>query len=299
LRRLDTIPDVLFTEVNSTEAKSTEVKRLDLSQIQIMGILNITPDSFSDGGNFLSAGSPDIDRVIETAQKMVFEGATMIDVGGESTRPGADVVDESEELERVVPIIEALHKEIAVPISIDTSKAGVMAEAVKSGASFINDVRALQEEGALERASELGVPVCLMHMQGEPRSMQHKPKYNDVVQDVKSFLLERLHVCEAAGIPRNKIVLDPGIGFGKSLEQNLSLLKHLSELVSLGLPVLVGVSRKSMIGAILDEPVDKRLYGGIALATAACLAGASIIRVHDVKATRDVVMVTEALMHAT
>ena len=286
--RLDTVSVV----------KNAEVKRLDSSQIQIMGILNITPDSFSDGGNFLSAGSPDINRVIETAQEMVSDGATMIDVGGESTRPGADAVEESEELERVVPVIEALHKAISVPISIDTSKAGVMLAAVKSGARFINDVRALQAEGALECASKLGVPVCLMHMQGEPRSMQHKPEYVDVVQDVKSFLLERARDCEAAGIPRSHIVIDPGIGFGKSLEQNLSLLKHLSELVSSGLPVLVGVSRKSMIGAILDEPVDKRLYGSLALATAACLAGASIIRVHDVEATRDAVKVTEALMHA-
>jgi len=288
LPRLDTVSVV----------KNAEVKRLDSSQIQIMGILNITPDSFSDGGNFLSAGSPDINRVIETAQEMVSDGATMIDVGGESTRPGADAVEESEELERVVPVIEALHKAISVPISIDTSKAGVMLAAVKSGARFINDVRALQAEGALECASKLGVPVCLMHMQGEPRSMQHKPEYVDVVQDVKSFLLERARDCEAAGIPRSHIVIDPGIGFGKSLEQNLSLLKHLSELVSSGLPVLVGVSRKSMIGAILDEPVDKRLYGSLALATAACLAGASIIRVHDVEATRDAVKVTEALMHA-
>lgn len=296
---MDTVFDVLFTKVNSTDVKSTEVIRLDSSQIQIMGILNITPDSFSDGGNFLSAGSPDISRVIETAQEMVSEGATMIDVGGESTRPGANAVEESEELERVVPVIEALHKAIAVPISIDTSKAGVMSAAVKSGARFINDVRALQEEGALECASKLDVPVCLMHMQGEPRSMQHKPQYDDVVQDVKSFLLERVRDCEAAGIPRSHIVIDPGFGFGKSLEQNLSLLKHLSELVSSGLPVLVGVSRKSMIGAILDEPVDKRLYGSLALATAACLAGASIIRVHDVEATRDAVKVTEALMHAT
>jgi dihydropteroate synthase len=258
-----------------------------------MGILNVTPDSFSDGGKFLS-----IDKAVDRAHEMVMEGATLIDIGGESTRPGALSVTESEELERVLPVIETLSKALPVPISIDTSKPQVMTEAVKSGASFINDVRALQEQGAIQTAKKLDVPICLMHMQGKPRSMQQEPGYKNVTEEVKSFLLERVELCEAAGIEKTKIVIDPGIGFGKSLEHNLSILTHLSEFVELGLPVLIGVSRKSMIGALLDEPADKRLFGGIALTTAACLAGVSILRTHDVKATSDALKICQALIHS-
>ncbi|NOX42317.1 MAG: dihydropteroate synthase [Gammaproteobacteria bacterium] len=258
-----------------------------------MGILNVTPDSFSDGGKFLS-----IDKAVDRAYEMVMEGAALIDIGGESTRPGAQPVTEAEELERVLPVIEILSKALQIPISIDTSKPQVMTEAVKCGAGFINDVRALQEQGAIQTAKELDVPICLMHMQGEPRSMQHEPRYKNVIEEVKSFLLERVQLCEAAGIEKTKIVIDPGIGFGKSLEHNLSILKHLSEFVALGLPVLIGVSRKSMIGALLDEPADKRLFGGIALAAAACLAGATIIRTHDVKATSDALKICQALVHS-
>jgi len=255
-----------------------------------MGILNITPDSFSDGGNFLP-----VNKALEHARNMVREGATIIDVGGESTRPGAKSASEAEELERVIPVIEILSKELSIPISIDTSKPQVMAEAINSGARVINDVAALQAQGAIEIAKQHDVVVCLMHMQGEPRSMQHEPVYTNVVEEVKSFLLERIQQCEAAGIAKSNIVIDPGIGFGKSLEHNLSILKNLSQFTALGFPVLIGVSRKSMIGTLLDEPVDKRVFGGIAFATAACLAGVSIIRTHDVKATVDAVKICQAL----
>ncbi len=255
-----------------------------------MGILNVTPDSFSDGGNFLL-----VDKAVQRAHEMAMEGAAIIDIGAESTRPGAQSVTEAEELDRILPILEILSKELQIPVSIDTSKPQVMAEAVKYGASLVNDVRALQAQGAIETVSTLDVAVCLMHMQGEPGSMQKAPEYANVVDDVKSFLCERIQLCEAAGISKSRIVIDPGIGFGKSLEHNLSILKHLSEFTSLGLPVLIGVSRKSMIGAILDEPVDRRLFGGIAIATAAYLNGVSIIRTRDVKATSDALKNCQAL----
>jgi dihydropteroate synthase len=268
-------------------------KVLDLRQPQAMGILNITPDSFSDGGIFFNT-----QKAIERARQMVNEGAALIDVGGESTRPGAQAVSVQQELDRVIPVIEVLAKEISVPVSIDTSKADVMREAVAAGAGMINDVRALREERALQAAVDLDVPVCLMHMQGEPRTMQQRPHYDDVVQEVKNFLLERIAVCESAGISKDKIIIDPGFGFGKTLDHNLSLLKHLTELTKIGLPVLVGVSRKSMIGNILHQQVDNRLFGSIALASLACFCGAAIIRAHDVQATVEAIKVTHAVMQA-
>jgi dihydropteroate synthase len=229
---------------------------------------------------------------------MVSDGAAIIDVGGESTRPGAQAVNEQQELDRVIPVIEAIHREVEVTISVDTSKPAVMREAVNAGAGFINDVRALREEGALACAAELDVPVCLMHMQGEPRTMQKSPVYTDVIDDIKAFLKKQAQLSLDAGIKKDMIYVDPGIGFGKTLEQNLSILKHLSEFRGVGCKILIGVSRKSMIGAILDEPVDRRVYGSIALASAAVMSGVSIIRAHDVKATCDAITVTESVMHA-
>jgi len=255
-------------------------KELDFSTPQVMGILNVTPDSFFDGGKFST-----VDAALAQARCMVDEGATMLDVGGESTRPGATPVMEQEELERVIPVIEAIAKHLDVVISIDTSKAGVMREAVNAGAHFINDVYALRGEAAVDTAARLNVPVCLMHMRGEPRSMQAEPQYADVVGDVLTFLQERRDACITAGLKQDKIVFDPGFGFGKKLEHNLELFKALPEFTDLDNPILVGVSRKSMIGSILDMDVDERLHGGIALASLAVWLGAGIIRVHDVGPT--------------
>lgn len=256
-----------------------------------MGILNITPDSFSDGGSYLSQ-----DQAISRASRMVVEGACIIDVGGESTRPGADQVAEQEELDRVIPVIEALSREIDRPISIDTSKPAVMQAAVAAGAGMINDVFALQAPGALETVASLEVPVCLMHMQGEPRSMQVLPEYQDVVIEVREFLRERTNACLDAGIPRERVLIDPGFGFGKTLEHNLRLLKNLTQLRELKLPLLVGISRKSMIGTLLNgAPVDERVFGSIAAAVLAVIEGAAILRVHDVKATIDALKVVRAV----
>lgn len=266
---------------------------LDLSQPLVMGILNVTPDSFSDGGKFI-----DVSKAVEHALLMVEQGAGMIDVGGESTRPGAADVSEAEEIRRVVPVIEALVARTSIPISIDTSKAAVMSAAVAAGARLINDVRALREPGALEAAARTSAAVCLMHMQGEPRTMQHEPRYDDVVGEVTAFLEQRVEACVAAGIGRDRLLLDPGIGFGKRLEHNLALLAHLPELGRSGLPLLVGVSRKSMFQALLGRPVEQRLAGGLAVATAAVLAGAAILRVHDVAETVDAVKVAQALRAA-
>jgi dihydropteroate synthase len=258
-----------------------------------MGILNVTPDSFSDGGKYVDAS-----RAIEHAQRMIADGAGMIDVGGESTRPGAADVSEEEEIRRVVPVIAALSTHISVPISVDTSKAAVMSAAVAAGASLINDVRALREPGALEAAARSDAAVCLMHMQGQPRTMQHEPRYDDVVAEVRAFLQERIDACVAAGIGRERLVLDPGIGFGKRLEHNLALLAHLPRLAGAGLPLLIGVSRKSMFQALLGRPLEQRLAGGLAVATAAILSGASIVRAHDVAETVDALKVAHALRAA-
>ncbi|WP_076010912.1 dihydropteroate synthase [Alteromonas abrolhosensis] len=263
---------------------------IDLSQPHVMGILNVTPDSFSDGGKHAN-----VKQALEHALRMIDEGATFIDVGGESTRPGAPDVSLQEELDRTIPVIEAVSKNTDCVISIDSSKADVMREAVRAGAGLINDVRALQEPGALQAAAEAKVPVCLMHMQGQPRTMQDNPEYEDVVKDVGQFLLQRAQICEEAGISKDAILFDPGYGFGKSLEHNYALVKHLPTLMALGYPVLVGMSRKSMIGNLLNRKVDERLAGSISLATIVAQMGAQIIRVHDVKETADAVNIVKML----
>jgi dihydropteroate synthase len=255
-----------------------------------MGILNVTPDSFSDGGVFFDTAA-----ALDHARAMVMEGAGLIDVGGESTRPGAAPVDLDGELGRVVPVIEALAGELPVPLSVDTSKPEVMVAAVKAGACMINDVRALGAPGALEAARDLGVPVCLMHMRGEPRTMQVAPRYGDVVAEVRDFLAQRIAVCLEAGIPRKQLVVDPGFGFGKTLEHNLALLGRLAELGDLGVPILVGISRKSMLGAITGRDIGERLPASVAAALLAAERGASIIRAHDVAATVDALKVLEAV----
>ena len=265
-------------------------KPLDLSQPCIMGILNVTPDSFSDGGDYFS-----VEKALQHAHGMVSEGAALIDVGGESTRPGAAPVSLDEELDRVIPVIEALAKSLAVPVSIDTRKPEVMQAAVAAGAGLINDVNALQEKGAVEMAAGLGVPVCLMHMQGIPESMQESPDYQDVVAEVSRFLLQRAQACMDNGMAAERIILDPGFGFGKTVDHNLQLLHHLERLVSAGFPVLVGLSRKSLIGKVLDLPVDKRLYPGVALAVLAVWKGAAIVRCHDVRETLEAVRMCQAV----
>lgn len=260
----------------------------------IMGILNVTPDSFSDGGRFVQH-----EIAVNHVTRMIEDGAGIIDVGGESTRPGAATISIDEECERVIPIIKAIREVSDIPISIDTSKPEVMQEALTTGASMINDVNALRNEDAVKLVAQHNIPVCLMHMQGQPRSMQHKPEYNDVVKEVKEFLLERINVCVAAGIHKDNIIIDPGFGFGKTLQHNLSLFKHLDEFLELNVPLLVGVSRKSMIGAVLDDaPVEQRLYGSVALATLAAWMNAQILRVHDVKATADALKLCVAVKEA-
>jgi dihydropteroate synthase len=258
-----------------------------------MGVLNVTPDSFSDGGLFLAR-----DRAVDHAIRMVAEGAAIIDIGGESTRPGARGVSVQEELDRVIPLIEALQQAIAVPISIDTSKPEVMRAAVAAGTGMINDVRALRAPGALQTAAQLGVPICLMHMQGEPRTMQEDPRYDDVVQEVKEFLRLRSQACQDAGINAANIIIDPGFGFGKTLEHNLELLRNLGELQTLGAPVLVGLSRKSMIAKVLDLPLERRMIASVALAVVAVQNGASLVRAHDVGATCEAVRMAEAVYRA-
>lgn len=266
-------------------------KLLDLSRPRVMGILNVTPDSFSDGGVYLGP-----DAALNQARQMVEEGADIIDIGGESTRPGAASVSLQEELDRVIPLIEALAAELPVPLSIDTSKAEVMSAAVQAGVGMINDVMALRGKGALAAAAASTLPVCLMHMQGEPRTMQADPCYNDVTAEVSGFLLERVDACLAAGIERERLLLDPGFGFGKTLKHNLQLLRELHQVTALGLPLLVGISRKSMIGALLDGAVvDQRLYGSLAAAVMAVERGAAIVRVHDVKPTVDALRITAAV----
>ncbi len=259
----------------------------------VMGILNVTPDSFSDGGKFDS-----IELALRQAEKMAADGAAIIDVGGESTRPGAGEVSISQELDRVIPLIEALHKVSDLPISIDTSKAEVMRAAVAAGATMINDVLALQEPGALGAAAELQVAVCLMHMLGRPRTMQLHPEYADVVADVTTFLSERVRLCVAAGIDRSAISIDPGFGFGKTATHNVELLANLRQLRTLGLPILVGLSRKSTLGEITGSEVDMRLPASIAAAVVAVMNGAEIVRAHDVRETVDALRVASAVLEA-
>jgi dihydropteroate synthase len=265
---------------------------LDLSTPQVMGILNVTPDSFSDGGRFVA-----VDDALRQAVRMAEEGAAIIDVGGESTRPGAQPVSAQQEIDRVIPVIEAMRREINLPISIDTRKHAVMRAAVNAGAGMINDVDALRADGALQTAAALKVPVCLMHMRGEPQTMQQQPVYVDVVSEVKSFLAGRAAVAIEAGIGRDRIVLDPGFGFGKTLDHNLQLLRDLQQFATMGFPLLVGVSRKSMIGALLGGvPPHERVHGGVAIAVLALQAGARLIRTHDVRPTVDAVKIHCAVL---
>ena len=263
---------------------------LDLSRPQVMGILNVTPDSFSDGGRYGQR-----DAALRHAEAMLQAGATLIDVGGESTRPGARAVSPVEELERVASVVEAIARELDVIISVDTSTPAVIRETARLGAGLINDVRSLQRDGALDAAADSGLPVCLMHMRGEPTTMQQNPQYPDVVAEVREFLLERLAASAEAGIGAERVILDPGFGFAKTLEHNLSLFKHLEGLHALGRPLLVGVSRKSMIGKVLGHEVGERLYGSLALAALALSKGAHILRVHDVAQTVDVVRMIAAV----
>ncbi|GAB4182252.1 MAG: dihydropteroate synthase [Wenzhouxiangellaceae bacterium] len=266
------------------------VHELDLSRPIIMGILNVTPDSFSDGGRWFDA-----QRALDRARQMIEEGASIIDVGGESTRPGAQPVAESEELRRVVPLVETLAAELAAPISVDTSKPAVMTAAAAAGAGMINDVYALRQPGALAAVAATDLPVCLMHMQGQPRTMQQQPSYENVVTEVAEFLSQRVAACEEAGIQRQRLLLDPGFGFGKTLAHNLQLLAGLQHLTSLGLPLLAGISRKRMIGELTGREVDQRVHGSVAAALIAARNGAAILRVHDVAATRDALAIYNAV----
>ncbi|MCH8499449.1 MAG: dihydropteroate synthase [Marinobacter sp.] len=268
-------------------------RNLDLNRCHVMGVLNVTPDSFSDGGRFNQR-----DVALAHAERMVADGASFIDVGGESTRPGAAPVSVQQELDRVCPVIEALAGNLEAVISVDTSTPEVMAEAVRLGAGLINDVRALQRPGALAVAAQAGVPVCLMHMQGQPDTMQEAPQYRQVVTDVSHFLMARVQAAREAGVPAEGLLLDPGFGFGKTLAHNLALLRELDQLRVLGYPLLVGMSRKSMLGQITGREVDDRLPASLAAATIAAIKGAAIIRVHDVRETVDAVRVVAAMEDA-
>ncbi|MDH6016261.1 dihydropteroate synthase [Vibrio splendidus] len=265
-------------------------KTLVLDRPHVMGILNVTPDSFSDGGKFNS-----LDNALLQVERMIQAGVSIIDIGGESTRPGAPDVSLEEELARVIPAIKAIRAKFDVWISIDTSKAEVMRQAVEAGADLINDVRALQEPGALQAAAEANVPVCLMHMKGQPRTMQASPVYDDVLMDVEAFLQERVEACEAVGISKEQLILDPGFGFGKTIEHNYHLLAHLEKFHTLGLPVLAGMSRKSMIFKLLDKAPADCMVASVTCATIAAMKGAQIIRVHDVEDTLEAMKIIEVM----
>ena len=263
---------------------------LNLDAPVVMGILNVTPDSFSDGGRFVGR-----DAALRQADAMALDGAGIIDIGGESTRPGAQGVTEQEELDRVIPVLEAVRQAVDTPVSVDTSKPGVMREAVAAGASMLNDIRALREAGALQAAAELGVPVCLMHMQGQPRTMQKNPQYDDVVREVGEFLDARVAACTDAGIARELLVLDPGFGFGKTPRQNMEMLANLRQFTDAGLPLLAGLSRKSTLGELTGRAVDERMPSSVAAAVIAAMRGADIVRVHDVRETVDALRVVAAV----
>ena len=266
---------------------------IELDCPAVMGILNVTPDSFSDGGRFVA---PDV--ALEHAEQMVRDGAAIVDIGGESTRPGADSVTEQQEIDRVVPMIESVRAAVDVPISVDTSKPGVMRAAVAAGASMINDVRALRGEGAMAAAAELQQAVCLMHMQGQPRTMQQDPRYDDVVGEVAEFLADRVAECERAGLGRDLLVVDPGFGFGKTPQNNVDLLANLRQLQAIGTPILIGVSRKSTLGAITGRDVDARLPASLAAAVLAVERGARIVRAHDVAETVDALRIAQTVMES-
>lgn len=265
-------------------------RQLKLDRPRIMGIVNVTPDSFSDGGQHA-----DTEAAVMHGLLLAEQGADMLDIGGESTRPGAQEVSADEEIARVVPVIERLSRKTGIPIGIDTSKPEVMRAAVAAGAGLINDVYALRREGALDAACELGVPIVLMHMQGEPRSMQDAPHYDDVVGEVKRFLADRIFACELAGIPKSRLIVDPGYGFGKNLEHNLDLLARQEELAALGVPLLAGLSRKRMLGEITGREVGKRIPASVAAHLVAAQNGAAILRVHDVEPLRDALALLNAV----
>ena len=265
-------------------------KPLDLSRPAIMGILNVTPDSFSDGGNLYSASRLDLSKTLSVVEQMLAHGADIIDIGGESTRPGAVSVTTQQELDRVIPVLEAVVERFDALVSVDTSTAAVMVEATAKGASLINDVRALSRDGALQAAAQAQLPVCLMHMQNQPKTMQIEPSYTDVVAEVLAFLEERKTTCTQAGMAADQIILDPGFGFGKTLAHNLSLFNAIDQFVETGHPVLVGVSRKAMIGQMLGiQQADQRLIGSVAMALLAAQRGAAILRVHDVLETKQAI----------
>ncbi|MEX2367740.1 MAG: dihydropteroate synthase [Pseudohongiellaceae bacterium] len=270
-------------------------KQLDLQRPRVMGVLNMTPDSFSDGGELLQGKSVLLDKALARAQAMVMEGASIIDVGGESTRPGAAQVSSQEEIDRVLPVVEAIHRELDTIISVDTSNPELVSLCTASGVGLINDVRALQREGALEALAQSSLPVCLMHMQGQPDTMQKAPAYNDIMQELTDFLSARVQDCENAGINRDRIILDPGFGFGKTLQHNLVILSRLDELLALKLPLLIGLSRKTMIGTLTGKDPKERMAGSLAAAVAGVMKGASIVRTHDVAVTVDALNVCAAL----
>ena len=271
---------------SANNANNQQADQQNKPRAQVMGILNVTPDSFSDGGKFAT-----FDKALAQVEQMILDGVDIIDIGGESTRPGAVDVSEEDELARVIPLLKAIKTNFDIKVSIDTSKAEVMSQAIVHGADIINDVRALQNEGCLAVLAKSTVPICLMHMQGLPRSMQDNPQYEDVIADIKQFFIDRIQVCEQAGINRERLILDPGFGFGKTLEQNYQLLAQLHQFSDLGLPLLSGTSRKSMIGNLLARNVDERLAGSLTTAIIAAQQNASIIRVHDVKETVDALKV--------
>ncbi|MEH8137251.1 dihydropteroate synthase [Gallibacterium anatis] len=268
---------------------SKNQRALDLSQAQVMGILNVTPDSFSDSGKFFS-----LDKALYHAEEMLKQGASIIDVGGESTRSMAEEVTLQQELDRVIPVVEAIRQRFDCWISVDTSKAEVMKAAADAGMDLINDIRALTEENALQTAAELDLPVCLMHMQGQPKTMQANPEYQNVVEEVLAWLLQRAAICEQAGVRKENIILDIGFGYGKTLQHNYQLLNHLEQFVATGYPLLIGLSRKSMIGNLLQKDVNHRLVGSVAGALISVMKGAHIVRVHDVEATVDALKVWQA-----
>lgn len=270
-------------------------RTLSLDRPVVMGVINTTPDSFSDGGALFRDARLDIHQALARARDMVSEGARVLDIGGESTRPGAASVSVAEEMDRVLPLIERINAELDVVVSVDTSTPALMSEAARLGAGLINDVRALTREGALAAAADSGLPVCLMHMQGEPGSMQAAPHYEDVVSEVSDYLVARVDACTAAGIAPQRLLLDPGFGFGKTVAHNLVLLRELPRLGALGFPLLVGLSRKSMIGKLLGREVGQRLPASLALALLAVERGAGVVRVHDVAATVDALAMVTAL----
>ena len=271
-------------------------RALDLQYVQVMGILNVTPDSFSDGGDLFKHNELSVEDALLRATQMVKDGASIIDIGGESTRPGAKKVTLQEELDRVLPVVEVISKELDVVISVDTSQPEVINNAAQLGAGIINDVRALSIPGALAAAAESKLPICLMHMKGSPQDMQDAPVYTNVIDEVSAFFHERIKACAEEGITLDRLLLDPGFGFGKTLEHNLTLLNRLDELHGFSLPLLIGTSRKSMIAGVLDRDVDQRLSGGLATIAIGVMKGAKIVRVHDVLESADVVRMTEAVL---